>query len=335
MRILPHDAVALGIDTECRNDADVSVDAQAGAGAGAGEASAEDTPDVHDEAVDDDARAADVAGGDEDDDDLEGEDERLSAEELGELRDDPRVKKILNQRRNALRKAAKAKALRNAAQVLGVTPDNLAEIVHRARTFETQQRDPRLRHEGESRAADTPAADWKPPAFDRTKAPYDPKDQGANWMLDQLESAHNNHWALFEVMRGMAQELRSITQTHRTSQRQAMTQQWTSAAEAAKKKLPPAQHDLFIDLMGAAYRDGKAMGKRFDPAKVAEHYLKKLLPQRPKVPAVAAKQRIATNVQRLPTRSAYAGGAPAPAGDRSKERISDIARRTTNGVVIG
>lgn len=333
MRILPHDAVALGLDTECRNDADVAVDAQAGAGAGAGDASADETPDVQDDAVVDDTRAADDVAGEDEDDDIEG-DERLSEDELGELRDDPRVKKILNQRRNALRKAAKAKALRNAAQVLGVTPENLAEIVHRARNFEAVQRDPRGRAGSDPRAAERPAAEWKPPAFDRTKAPYDPNDQGANWMLDRYEEMHNNHWALFDVMRGMAQELRDISTTHRSSQRQSLNQQWTTAADAAKRKLPPNMHGVFVDLMGGAFRDARALGRKADPAKVADHYLKMLLPPKAKGPNPAAKQRIAENVRGLPSRSAHTGGAPAAAVDRKSERIGDIVSRTTGGRIL-
>jgi hypothetical protein len=324
----------IGFTFECRHDgvADAGGMTAPDAGAGGGDEPPMETPaQTEDASSPDRADAAPpVADGDDDED-------GLTDEELADLRNDPRVKRVLNRNRKLSRRLAEARPTLEQMRAYGVK--DLREIVRKAEDFDRVQ--PLLRQQrsgGETSRAAQPPQEYQPPPFDRNSVPFDTNDAGGRWIVDYAEQQHNTVQKVIGVMHLMARELHTLREGHQGELRSREVTNWRGEIDKASKLLPEKVNGipvrtLFADAVIGAFHQARVTNRRIDPAAVITHYLKEFSAQKknPAALTAAAQQRIAENNRTLPGRQAFAGGTPAEARNRKEERVKDVTKRLLGG----
>lgn len=332
-------AAALGLQVDCRHDA--GGDGGAGGGspdvgaAGGADASLDDSAQATEPDVHVDASAAQAAADDDDDE----PDFKDDAHRDKPWANDPDFKRALNRARRAQRQAAKYRPIVEKVRAFGVE-GNLEDVVRRAQRY--NEVEPQLRRGapgGDSSRADrqTPQ-EYQPPPFDRNTVPFDPNDQAGRWMIDYAEQQHNAYHKVVGVVHAMAREINALREGHQGEQRTKEVNTWRGEITTASKQIPEKWNgmplrQLFEDAVIGAFHQARVTGRRINPQAVIAHYMKEYKPQRSNQAAVsaAAQQRMAENNRALPGRTAFAGGSPTQARNRSQERVSDVSKRLLGG----
>lgn len=326
-------AAALGLQADCRNDAggDVGAGASPDVGAAGGaDASLDDSAQATEPDVNADPAAAHAAVDDDDDE----PDFKDDAHRDKPWANDPDFKRALNRARRAQRQLAKHRPILEKVRAFGVA-DNLEDVVTRARRFDEVQ--PLLRRVtsgGESSRAERQPQEYKPPPFDRSSIPFDTADPAGAWMVNYAEQQHNAFHQVVGVVHQMAREINRLSEGHQGEQRSREVNSWRGEMQTASKQIPERWNgiplrQLFEDAIIGAFHQARVTGQRINPKAVIQHYLKEYKPENKNAAAVsaAARQRMAENNRALPGRTAFAGGSPTQARDRSQERVKDVTKR--------
>lgn len=283
-------------------------------------------------------------------DDLDSDDEDYSALPAN----DPQVQRVLKRLRKLDRWAKKHRPVVQRVRDLDVDSLIVTQRNHQA-LMERLQAEPELLQRvvtpGPAAAPQPQAQAPRRPEYQPLAIPdppFEPSDEGGKYIHEMHRTLQALHKELWETRYGVGAAFQDLLQWRKglegerqQSQVKATVSKWTAAIEQVGQDYDDDGRQLVADEIKTLYQWAKANNRQDilnDPApaiarvlegkKAYARFKKGAAPaQAAAIAQAASQQRIAEQNRQRPGAAAFTGGTPAPARNKSGERIKDVIAR--------